>query len=205
MPHPSYRNDEDVSPEIPESSSSSSSSLSDADHPVHRSQLFKRPPRFQQKRPRDLATFDEGDGAQEFDESGSHETSLPFASAARTQPSSSKFAQDAQFRGSTKAEQKAVLPHRSRTDPPSRQKSIDVQSLTTETASSMTSSGGPPSAAKSPMSPPLGHRAALGRLGSPRSGGPRSRKEGSEGTPSMGSSFSDIDGEFPIKPYINTN
>ena len=44
------------------------------------------------------------------------------------------------------------------------------------------------------MSPTSNHRAELGRLGSPRQKGPRSRKEGSEGTPSMGSSFSDIDG-----------
>lgn len=62
----------------------------------------------------------------------------------------------------------------------------------------MTSSGGPPSAAKSPLSPTSDHRAALGRLGSPRHAGLRSRKEGSEGTPSMGSSFSDIDGRFLI-------
>ncbi|USP82540.1 hypothetical protein yc1106_09814 [Curvularia clavata] len=190
---PSYRNDEDASPEIPDSSSSSSSSLSDTGHPVHRSQLFKRPPRFQQKRPRDLSTFEEGDGTQEFDDSGSHETSLPFASAARTQPSSSKFTRDAQSHADTKPQKQIPQPHRSRNDPPSRQKSIDVQSLTTETASSMTSSGGPPSVAKSPMSPNFDHRAALGRLGSPRRTGPRSRKEGSEGTPSMGSSFSDID------------
>lgn len=66
----------------------------------------------------------------------------------------------------------------------------------------MTSSGGPPSAAKSPMSPASDHRAALGRLGSPRRGGPRSRIEGSEGTPSMGSSFSDIDGESKFCPPL---
>lgn len=189
-PPPSYRNDEDISPEIPDSSSSSSSSMSDTDHPAHRSQLFKRPPRFQQKRTRELSTFEEGDGTQEFEDSGSHETNLPFASAARRQPSSST-----QFRASSKPEQRVLKPNRPRNDPPSRPKSMDVQSLTTETASSMTSSGGPPSAAKSPLSPASDHRAALGRLGSPRRTGPRSRKEGSEGTPSMGSSFSDIDGE----------
>jgi hypothetical protein len=56
------------------------------------------------------------------------------------------------------------------------------------------------------MSPASDHRAALGRLGSPRRGGPRSRIEGSEGTPSMGSSFSDIDGESkscpPLERYV---
>ncbi|KAL6151205.1 hypothetical protein ACJQWK_10920 [Exserohilum turcicum] len=191
-PPPSYRNDEDASPYVLDSSSSSSSSISDTDHPAHRSQLFKRPPRFLQKRPRDLSTFDEADAAQEFDESGSQETSLPFASAARRQPSSSKYVQDEQIHTGNKPGQKGLHPHRATTDTPTRQKSIDVQSVTTETASSMTSSGGPP-AAKSPLSPTSDHRAALGRLGSPRHAGLRSRKEGSEGTPSMGSSFSDID------------
>ncbi|KAB2107610.1 hypothetical protein AG0111_0g3831 [Alternaria gaisen] len=191
---PSYRNDEAASPEIPDSSSSSSSSLSDTDHPAHRSQLFKRPPRFQQKKPRELSTFEEGDGTQETDDFGSHETSLPFATAARPRPSNSKYAQDARFSAGSKPGQNVFQADRTRNAPPTRPKSIDVQSLaTTETASSMTSSGGPPSAAKSPMSPASDHRAALGRLGSPRRGGPRSRIEGSEGTPSMGSSFSDID------------
>ncbi|KAI4629691.1 uncharacterized protein J4E87_002877 [Alternaria ethzedia] len=182
-----------ASPDIPDSSSSSSSSLSDTDHPAHRSQLFKRPPRFQQKKPRELSTFEEGDGTQEIDDSGSHETSLPFATV-KTRPINSKYAQDSRFRASSSKEQKVLQPARARNAPPVRQTSMDVQSIaTTETASSMTSSGGPPSAAKSPMSPASDHRAALGRLGSPRRGGLRSRKEGSEGTPSMGSSFSDID------------
>ncbi|KAL1796947.1 hypothetical protein ACET3X_005487 [Alternaria dauci] len=191
---PGYRNDEAASPDIPDISSSSSSSLSDTDHPAHRSQLFKRPPRFQQKKPRDLSTFEEGDGTQEIDDMGSHETSLPFAMAARTRPSYSKHSQDTRPSTSNKSGQNAFQFDRTRNTPSTRPKSMDVQSLaTTETASSMTSSGGPPSAAKSPMSPASDHRAVLGRLGSPRRGGPRSRVEGSEGTPSMGSSFSDID------------
>ncbi|KAF1947284.1 hypothetical protein EJ02DRAFT_486052 [Clathrospora elynae] len=199
-PPPNFRNDAPESPDIPDSSSSSSSSLSDTDHPVHRSQLFKRPPRFQQKRPRDLSTFEEGDDAEGIDDSGSHGTSLPFASAARRQSSSIKYAQEAQPRTSGKSEKKASLPDRTKNVAPMRQKSIDQQlQATTETASSMTSSASAsdaqagPASAKSPISPPFNHRAELGRLGSPRGTGLRSRKEGSEGTPSMGSSFSDID------------
>lgn len=200
---PSPSKDSPGSPDIHDlSSSSSSSSLSDTDHPAHRSQLFKRPPRFTQQRPRDLSMFEEGDGAQENDDSGSHGSpTLPFAAAAAARrPANTKYAHDTQFRTSSKPEQKVLQSNRSRNTPPVRQTSLDQQSqATTETASSMTTSASesdapvPTSSAKSPMSPPFNHRAELGRLGSPRQKGPRSRKEGSEGTPSMGSSFSDID------------
>ncbi|KAH6620137.1 hypothetical protein C7974DRAFT_316472 [Boeremia exigua] len=176
------------SPEIPASSSSSSSSLSDADHPAHRSQLFKRPPRFQQKRPRELAPFAEGDGTLEGDEAGSQGTTmLPFASAALRTPVASRQSQP---------EQRTRLVDRRRGSPSVKQSSPHSQ-VTTETASSMTSSAsdapsGPGAAAKSPVSPDFNHRAAMANLGSPRTQALR-RKEGSEGTPSMGSSFSDID------------
>ncbi|KAF2034406.1 hypothetical protein EK21DRAFT_97503 [Setomelanomma holmii] len=195
---PSPLDDSIDSPDIPASSSSSSSSSSDTDHPAHRSQLFKRPPRFTQQRPKTLSTFEEGEGAQEGDGSGSHDApSLPFASAAKRQPSTPKYAQDTLFRTNSKPEQK-VLTDRSKPAPPIRQKSMDQQSQAT--ASSMTTSASesdapvPKATGKSPMSPQSNHRAELGRLGSPRQKGPRLRKEGSEGTPSMGSSFSDIDG-----------
>lgn len=170
------------SPEIPASSSSSSSSMSDTDHPAHRSQLFKRPPRFQQKRPRELAPFAEGDGTQEADEAGSQGTTmLPFASTARRAPKHTQ------------------LVDRQRPNATARQGSPQFQAAT-ETASSMTSSAsasdapGAQAATKSPASPNFNHRAAMANL-SPRAQALR-RKEGSEGTPSMGSSFSDIDGTW---------
>lgn len=179
------------SPEFPASSSSSSSSLSDTDHPAHRSQLFKRPPRFQQKRPRELAPFAEGDGTQDGDEASSQGTTvLPFASAARRPPGTSR---------QTLPEQDVRLAGRQEGSSAAKQSSPHSQ-VTTETASSMTSSAsasdapsGPQAAAKSPVSPNFNHRAAMANLGSPRAQALR-RKEGSEGTPSMGSSFSDIDG-----------
>ncbi|KAJ4983507.1 hypothetical protein SVAN01_11022 [Stagonosporopsis vannaccii] len=178
------------SPEIPASSSSSSSSLSDADHPAHRSQLFKRPPRFQQKRPRELAPFAEGDGTQEGDDAGSQgNTMLPFASTARRTPVTSRQSQ---------SEQRTRLADRPKAAAVAKQSSPQSQ-VTTETASSMTSStsaseaaSGAQAAAKSPVSPNFSHRTAMANLGSPRAQALR-RKEGSEGTPSMGSSFSDID------------
>lgn len=187
------------SPEIPASSSSSSSSLSDTDHPAHRSQLFKRPPRFQQKRPRELAPFAEGDGTQEADEVGSQgNTMLPFASSARRGPASSR-----------QSEQKTRLADRQKNTTVPKQSSPQ-SIITTETASSMTSSAsacdapsGPQAAAKSPVSPNFNHRAAMMNLGSPRAQALR-RKEGSEGTPSMGSSFSDIDGKHHARDNVWT-
>ncbi|KAH8693423.1 hypothetical protein GQ44DRAFT_832719 [Phaeosphaeriaceae sp. PMI808] len=186
------------SPDSPTSSSSASSSLSDSDHPAHRSQLFKRPPRFKQQRPRELSTFEEADATQEND-SGLHGTpSLPFASAA-TRTANTKYAHDALSKTLKKTEQKVLQGH-IEGGPPVRQKSIDQQSpATTEIASSIaTSASGsdvqvPKSVPKSPMSPLPHHRAELGKLGSPRQKDLRSRREGSDGTPSMGSSFSDID------------
>lgn len=188
------------SPEIPASSSSSSSSLSDADHPAHRSQLFKRPPRFQQKRPRELAPFAEGDGTHEADEAGSQgNTMLPFASAARRAPDSSKQSQP---------EQKSRPVDRQTGGTAAKQGRVPSQA-TTETASSMTSSAsasdapsGHRAAAKSPISPNFNHRAAMANLGSPRAQALR-RKEGSEGTPSMGSSFSDIDGTSILSRHLD--
>jgi len=52
--------------------------------------------------------------------------------------------------------------------------------------------GGPSATGPGPLSPR--HRAELARLNDKRTG-PRSKRDGSEGTPSMGSSFSDIDGK----------
>lgn len=186
--HPAPQEPPD-SPEIPASSSSSSSSLSDMDHPAHRSQLFKRPPRFQQRRPRELAPFAEVDGTQEGDEASSQGTTmLPFASAARRPGTARQALPEQNARRADRQDSSVAKQH----SPHSQ--------VTTETASSMTSSAsasdapsGPQAAAKSPVSPNFNHRAAMANLGSPRAQALR-RREGSEGTPSMGSSFSDIDG-----------
>ena len=184
------------SPEIPDSSSSSSSSLSDTDHPAHRSQLFKRPPRFQQKRPRDLTAFAEGDGTQELDDAGSQGTTmLPFSSAARQKSDTA----NTRYYSSGRPQQISSQAGRTSATP-TKQTSPHSQ-VTTETASSMASSASASDApagtqppAKSPLSPSFNHRAAMTNVGSPRGLGLRGRREGSEGTPSMGSSFSDIDG-----------
>jgi hypothetical protein len=195
------------SPAEPDFSSSSSSSGSDADLPTHRSQLFKRPPRFKSQHPERLSTFDEGDGTSE---SGTQrlnsQSNLPFATAPK-KTFEDKYAHDTYFRASSKAEQKSLL---GRAGAPSSSRSRPVEQrsqATTEAASPMTSSAStneisaPNSDAKSVVSPPPNHRAELARLGSPRQRDSRPRREGSEGTPSMGSSFSDIDGELLTSVY----
>ena len=189
------------SSEEADSSSSSSSSISDTNHLAHRSQLYKRPPRFKQPRSRDLSALGEGDGTQEIDNSGSHGTiSLPFASTVRPH-GGSRYAHETLHQTIAKSERMG-LTDRSKPARPGRRESIDQQSqVTTETASSLASSASASdaqaldSAAKSPTSLASNHRVELGKLGSPRPRGPRSRKDGSEGTPSMGSSFSDLDGK----------
>jgi hypothetical protein len=185
------------SPDSPNSASSSSSSLSDAGHAAHRSQLFKHPPRFKQQRPRELSIFEESGGAQDIEVSDTHEiASLPFASAA-TRPTNTKNSYNIPFRGSIRSKEEVQKA------PVILDKSVDRQSKpTAETNSSMTTSAAgsdvpvPNSAAEEIMSPSANHRTELARLGSPRRKDTRSGREGSEGTPSMGSSFSDIDGKF---------
>lgn len=199
---PSPVQDDVDPPGSPDSISSSSSSFSDTDHPAHRSQLFKRPPRFKSQRPQGLPMFEEGDAAQEGDTFGSHGSpSLPFASAVRPQPSN-RYVQNTLSKTNRPGPKGLSGP--SIIALSSRPKSVDQQSqAVTETVSSMTSSASAsaseipiPTSAISPLSQASNHRAELARLGSPRQRAPRSRREGSEGTPSMGSSFSDIDGKL---------
>ncbi|KAH7126890.1 hypothetical protein B0J11DRAFT_288929 [Dendryphion nanum] len=170
------------SPSVAASSSSSSSSESDLDNPVHRSQLFKRPPRFQKQRPRELPTYDEG-AEEEGDIEQSGEVILPFAHGLKDGQSD---ADDARSRNPNAAPNEQSRQTKSfgkqRVAPDSR--GLDASSSLASSASDAPrpSTGGP-----GPLSPR--HRAELARL-SPRGKG---RKDGSEGTPSMGSSFSDID------------
>ncbi|KAJ4286943.1 hypothetical protein N0V90_012823 [Kalmusia sp. IMI 367209] len=56
-------------------------------------------------------------------------------------------------------------------------------------------------AAAGPISP--NHRAELARLSPKRGAALKTRKEGSEGTPSMGSSFSDIDGTYIAALFLS--
>ncbi|KAF2747528.1 hypothetical protein M011DRAFT_477158 [Sporormia fimetaria CBS 119925] len=149
--------DED-SPENDAFSSSSDSSDSELDAPIHRSQLFKRPPRFQKQKPTGLTSYDE-----DPDEDPTGEA-LPFAQPQRTLSGG---------RGEAGGQPQQKPSHRK----------VPSQS---EKASSASDVSKPSKVAPGPLSPK--HREQLARLS------PRHKKDGSEGTPSMGSSFSDIDG-----------
>ncbi|KAF1958740.1 hypothetical protein CC80DRAFT_546060 [Byssothecium circinans] len=183
------RNSLDSSPLSIHSSSSSSSSPSDSDsgNPAKRSQLFKRPPRFRSQRPqKELLAFNEVVG--EADDNGlSPATALPFAQTVtiRGTPrddSSSKELSGKPAGGFFKLSTANTELQR------------DHLASVTMPSSSMTSSASdvPKAglASPDPLSPR--YRASLARS-SPRGKTPRAGREGSEGAPSMGSSFSDID------------
>lgn len=152
--------------------------------PIHRSQLFKRPPRFQKQRPRDLPSYDE-DPDEGEDVEHSDDISLPFAQPQRTTPAAGETAS-----GNTEAGPSDTSRGVHQTKLGQHQR---VNSGRTDVSSSLASSASdapkPSKVGPGPISPR--HRAELGRL---------ARKDGSEGTPSMGSSFSDLDGKSELRP-----
>lgn len=179
------------------SSTSSSQSNSDADGPVKHSQLFKRPPRFRSQRARENLSYD-GDLDDPDDQGHGTSAALPFATAA----------------GPTKLRSNVIGSHRPTFSPSSSKAQRDKKagalrdtkfsshdtksdnpSSGVEATSSMTSSASdaPKSGPRSPGPFTSNHRAELARL-SPRKASLKARRDGSEGTPSMGSSFSDLDG-----------
>ncbi|KAF2643454.1 hypothetical protein P280DRAFT_547597 [Massarina eburnea CBS 473.64] len=172
-----------------QSSSSSNSSPSDSDdeNPAKRSQLFKRPPRFRPQRPqRELLTYDE-----DIDEADEHDpgtrTTLPFAKASAT----NEFSRATPLSNVHTGRSPGKINRVDVTSPAPRRVSTPSK---TGAGSSMTSSASDAPkgdlTSPGPLSPR--HQASLAKA-SPMGVGQRSGKEGSEGTPSMGSSFSDID------------
>ncbi|KAH4128115.1 hypothetical protein HBI81_055840 [Parastagonospora nodorum] len=197
---PSTLTDTLDSPGDPDSLSSSSSSSSDTDHPAHRSQLFKRPPRFKLQQSRNLSSFKDKSGSQGTENSGLHgASSLPFASITR-RPIGANYVNDIRSKSSVKAGQHTGQDDGSQNARPLRQNMVGQQSQRTkQTASSVTNSTSesdllvPISGTTTPKSPQSIQRTELDGPGNPKQKGPKLGKEGSEGTPSMGSSFSDID------------
>jgi len=168
------RGDSSPSPP-PESVSSSASSDDGVSQSVARSQVFRRPP--------DLRTISSGDdGDDDDDDPESSGGFLPFATNTHEDPAATLRTaqprraipdptrqQDIHSSESSASSNAAPRPQRAST----AAGKMPVQSTTTT-----------PADALSPR-----RRAELAKLS------PRVRKEGSDGTPSMGSSFSDLDGE----------
>lgn len=167
----------DSSAPLPSSSSCSSPSDSETDNLATRSQLFKRPPRFRSQRPREL--LPDPDGVDEGDEPDRGTNNLlPFANASRADKGATSVGIVAHAASASRGGQ-------DRRGPIS---GVDASSSVTSSASDAPKGT---SMSPGPLSPT--HRAELAKL-SPRKAGVKSRKDGSEGTPSIGSSFSDIDG-----------
>jgi hypothetical protein len=182
----------------PTASESTSTLSSDSDEPpIRQSQLFRRPPPFQRQKKTNLSNVDDiGE-----DSGDSSPTFLPFATKADGPPQ----------REDPSATLKDTTPPRTRAHPGAVAARESKANTSTpkgkgkqpagrlESSASSASSAAPPSGAETAhhrridaLSPK--HRAELARL-SPRRQGTR---EGSDGTPSMGSSFSDLDGESHV-------
>ncbi|KAF2867189.1 hypothetical protein BDV95DRAFT_582781 [Massariosphaeria phaeospora] len=190
----SYLDAEIDSPGVAESSSSGSS-LSDSGmaNPAHRSQLFKRPPRFRSQRPREPVVDEDHivDGAES---EPSTDPLLPFAH----KPSISRYSHDSAGTSrapttirkgqlssfdATQYKKSSHPDHQNATKPRGLDANSSVANPTSDAVSAQNKS--PSSLVSKQQSESIGM--------SPQKPGPKSRKEGSEGTPSMGSSFSDID------------
>jgi len=202
------------------SSTSDSSSGEDTNNPLHRSQLFKRPPRFRAQKPRGLATLDDED--QEGDDEDDSNAFLPFAHTSRLGTAAGDAASPTTEDPSATLRDKILQPpehtqkylaHDVNKAPVSatfaqgqgkdkgkgKGKEPAIASSATSSASDAPSRGGhgfSPSA----LSPR--HRAELVRL-SPRRSAAGGKREGSDGTLSMGSSFSDLDGmSFEVSGFL---
>lgn len=169
--------------ESPSPVASTSPSSSSSGSPVQ-SRIIRRPPRFLPA---------EGTGGLGDDEEA-EPAFLPFKPQQESTITSSGSAQDmgATLRGDVRDFARR-LP---------RDETVRDQTIQSQTSDSSTSS-----AAMVPRRPTTGDRKPPGPLSprrtaelagrSPRGKGKGASREGSDGTPSMGSSFSDLDGEFP--------
>ncbi|KAF2265307.1 hypothetical protein CC78DRAFT_579446 [Lojkania enalia] len=170
--------------------SSSSLSSSEEESPIHRSQLFKRPPRFRQQRPQALLSYDEGleDGE---DVEPSTNAFLPFASVkpgnvpnTSIHPILAEKARQSNSSSARHTLETSRGKERVISKPPT-DKGIDASSSIASSASDIPK--------PSPLGPFSPHHRSDVIKNSPHRAGLKPKREGSEGTPSMGSSFSDLD------------
>lgn len=172
------RGDSSPSPPPPSVSSSASSDNDDGvSQSVARSQVFRRP--------LDLRTISSGDdGDDDDDDPESSGGFLPFATTTHEDPAATLRAAQAKRAVADRPRQQDI--HSSESSASSN--AAPQPRTSTATGRMPLQSPTSPADALSPR-----RRAELAKLS------PRVRKEGSEGTPSMGSSFSDLDGKCPIQ------
>ncbi|KAF1966921.1 hypothetical protein BU23DRAFT_306587 [Bimuria novae-zelandiae CBS 107.79] len=184
--------DGDSPTDPPSSGSSSSLSNSDRDNPATRSQLFKRPPRFKSQPPRELLTHEE-EVSERDDFAQSINTEHPFANVAQHGQAQDRMG-DIMRQPASREQQAIISPMR----PIHRVGNVETNAIQPTSAHRKIPSGkefknvstGP--AYPPPHSPISNQRAETTQM-SPGRGGAKISKESSEGAPSMGSSFSDID------------
>ncbi|KAL9073534.1 MAG: hypothetical protein Q9157_004718 [Trypethelium eluteriae] len=169
---------------LPQSSDDSSSeSSSESEHLGGRSQMFRRMPRFSKR-----LGAQKGDAAGDDDDEVDDEPAfLPLnneGTSANQDPSATlRNPPDAGERIMVRQQQKPST-HRTHSQP---QQHHHQRAESLGSSESSTAAGGPQSQrAPGPLSPR--HRAELAKLS------PRLQRGASDGTPSMGSSFSDLDG-----------
>lgn len=211
-------------PASPESSESSSSDEESPAGPpgIRRSQIFRRGPHFKAKKPALDTVTDYSQ--QDEDEDDEDEQFLPFAAAAAKASGPDK-ARTPSSKASGKQRQDAISKSNEKTERPSpegpsRQSSKGIKGkapltdantqVTSPTESASSASSVPQNDGPAPIDKrsqsanarrALGqlsphHRAELARLSPRRTKTGESQGQGSEGTPSMGSSFSDLDGSW---------
>ena len=183
-------------------SSASTSSLSNSGHGnlVTRSQLYKRPPRFKVQPSRELLTYAEE--AQEFEDATQNSRdSFPFAKVSRTVQRQGKkgilgrgaltFNEQHDTMAPTQEDNRTGMNRMIGAHP------VRAHETSSSTTSSVNETGSSGLHDTDPSIPK--HHQETSRTNM-RGKGSKAKKDGSEGTPSMGSSFSDIDGTYSSFP-----
>lgn len=177
-------------------SSASSSSLSNSGHDdlATRSQLFKRPPRFKSEPSRELLTYTEtvygsDEGTRKTN------TNIPFAKSPARRQTQGHF-YGAKRQSPVIEECQNGQSNRLCNNQPNDISTVAPQpaSIYGTNSSTISSANEPTNSGLRGTDPPILKRHADVARISLGKNGPKIEKEGSEGTPSMGSSFSDIDG-----------
>lgn len=187
----------DGSPDDP-ASSGSSSSLSNSGHDnfTTRSQLFRKPPRFKMQTPRELITYEEDVHDSESIAYDANDE-FPFAKITHNRQAQADNVQTDRQSLAFKGRHDKVPQTRKNNQSAINESTTTRPARMFETGSSTASSAHEPSnSGLREADVPLSKQQADTTRISSKNNMSKARKEGSEGAPSMGSSFSDIDGTY---------